>query len=60
LSASAGISSGFSSLNNGSYFGQLNNEIYPSAGFMLSIPIYQKKQVKTSIALAKSVTRMQS
>src|ERR1035437_2046285 len=53
LSASAGISSGFSSLNNGSYFGQLNNGIYPSAGFMLSIPIYQKKQVKTSIALAK-------
>jgi outer membrane protein len=53
LSASAGISSGFSSLNNSSYFGQLNNGIYPSAGFMLSIPIYQKKQVKTSIALAK-------
>jgi outer membrane protein len=53
LSASAGINSGYSSLNNGSYFGQLNNEIYPSAGFMLSIPIYQKKQVRTSIALAK-------
>jgi outer membrane protein len=53
LSASAGISSGFSSLNNGSYFGQLNDGIYPSAGLMLSIPIYQKKQVRTSIALAK-------
>ena len=53
LSASAGISSGFSSLNNDSYFGQINNGVYPSAGFTLSIPIYQKKQVKTSIAVAK-------
>jgi outer membrane protein len=53
LSASAGISSDFSSLNNGSYFGQINNGVFPSAGFSLSIPIYQKKQVKTSIAVAK-------
>jgi outer membrane protein len=53
LSASAGISSGFSSLNNDSYFGQINSGIYPTAGFSLSIPIYQKKQVKTSISLAK-------
>ncbi len=53
LSASAGISSGYSSLTPGSYFSQMNNGIYPTAGFMLSIPIYQKKQVKTSIALAK-------
>jgi outer membrane protein len=53
LSASAGISSGFSSLNNDSYFDQINNGVYPSAGFSLSIPIYQKKQVKTSIAVAK-------
>jgi outer membrane protein len=53
LTASAGISSGFSSLTSESYFGQINNGIYPSAGFSLSIPIYQKKQVKTSIALAK-------
>ena len=53
LSASAGISSGFSSLNNDSYFGQINSGIYPSAGFSLSIPIYQKKQVRTSITVAK-------
>jgi outer membrane protein len=53
LSASAGISSGYSSQVNNSYFGQINNEIYPSVGFSLSIPIYQKKQVKTSIAVAK-------
>ncbi|HZY26533.1 MAG TPA: TolC family protein [Bacteroidales bacterium] len=53
LSASAGISSGYTSLNNGSYFGQINNSVYPSVGFSLSIPIYQKKQAKTSIAVAK-------
>jgi outer membrane protein len=53
LTASAGISSGFTSLSNESYVGQLNSGIYPSAGFSLSIPIYQKKQVKASIALAK-------
>jgi outer membrane protein len=53
LTASAGISSGFSSLNTDSYFGQINSGIYPSAGFSLSIPIYQKKQVKTNIAVAK-------
>src|SRR5665811_191287 len=32
LSASAGISSGYSSLNSSSYFGQINNAIYPSLG----------------------------
>jgi len=53
LSASAGISSGYTSLNNSSYFGQINNSVYPSVGFSLSIPIYQKRQVKTSIAVAK-------
>ncbi len=53
LTASAGISSGYSSLMSGSYSGQLNDELYPTVGFSLSIPIYQKKQVKTSIALAK-------
>jgi outer membrane protein len=53
LSASAGISSGYSSLFSGSYSGQLNNQIYPTVGFSLSIPIYQKKQVKTSIAIAR-------
>jgi outer membrane protein len=53
LSANAGISSGYSSLNSTGYFGQMNNAIYPSIGLSLSIPIYQKKQVKTSIAVAK-------
>ena len=53
LAASAGISSGYSSLNSGSYSGQINNQIYPAVGFSLSIPIYQKKQVRTSITVAK-------
>ncbi len=53
LSASAGISSGYSSLVSSTYFGQINNEIYPTVGFSLSIPIYQKKQVRTNIAVAK-------
>jgi len=53
LSASAGISSQYTSVNSTSYFGQINDGIYPSFGFSLSIPIYQKKQVKTSIAVAK-------
>jgi outer membrane protein len=53
LSASAGISSSFTSQTTDPYFDQLNNGIHPSVGFSLSIPIYQKKQVKTSIAIAK-------
>jgi len=53
LSASAGISSGYSTTATDIYFNQLNNSIRPSAGFTLSIPIYQKKQIKTSIAVAK-------
>jgi len=59
LSASAGIVTGAaSSLANDPagddpYFDQLNNALSPSAGLSLSIPIFQRKQVKTSVALAK-------
>ncbi len=53
LSASAGISSGYSSRTSDVYFNQLNNGVTPAAGFSLSIPIFQKKQVKTSVAVAK-------
>lgn len=53
LSASAGISSSFSSQLTDNYFDQINSGIRPSAGFSLSIPIYQKKQVRTSVAVAK-------
>jgi len=53
LSASAGLSSGFSSQTSDPYFDQLNNDLRPTAGFSLSIPVFQKKQVKTSVAVAK-------
>ncbi len=53
LSASGGLSSGYSSQAADPYFNQLNNGIRPSVGFSLSVPIYQKKQAKTSVAVAK-------
>ncbi|HPT22817.1 MAG TPA: TolC family protein [Bacteroidales bacterium] len=53
LSASAGLSSSYSSQGTEDYFNQVNNGIKPAAGLSLSIPIYQKKQVKTNVAVAK-------
>jgi outer membrane protein len=58
LSMNAGLSTGYSSLTttNG-YSGQLKDKVNPSVGFSLSIPIFQKKQIKTNIASANiSVT----
>jgi outer membrane protein len=53
LSANAGISSNYSGITNSAYFNQLNNGILPSVSFSLSIPIFEKKQVKTNVAIAK-------
>jgi len=53
LSANAGISTGYSSTATDPYFSQLNSGMRPAVGFTLSIPIYQKKQVKTSVAVAR-------
>jgi outer membrane protein len=53
LSASAGLGSSFSSIQADNYFNQINNGIRPTAGLSLSIPIYQRKQVKTSVAVSK-------
>jgi outer membrane protein len=53
LSASAGMSSFYSSPGTDPYFSQINNGLRPAAGLSLSIPIYQKKQVKTSVSIAK-------
>jgi outer membrane protein len=53
LSANTGISAGYSSTATDAYFSQLNSGLRPTAGFSLSIPIYQKKQIKTSVAVAK-------
>jgi outer membrane protein len=53
LSMGAGLSSGYSSLTTGSgYTAQLQNKLNPSVGFSLSVPIFQKKQVKTNVSLA--------
>jgi outer membrane protein len=53
LSASAGIGTSYTSRETDPYFSQINSGISPSLGFSLSIPVYQKKQVKTSVAIAK-------
>ena len=53
ISANAGLSTGYSSLNSGSgYTTQLNDKVNPSVGLTLSIPIFQKKQVKTNVGIA--------
>ncbi|QGY42676.1 hypothetical protein GM418_03110 [Maribellus comscasis] len=53
LSASAGLGTGYSNLSEAGYFSQLNDQISPSVGLSLSIPIFQKKQVKSNITLAE-------
>jgi len=53
LSASASASSAFSGTSADPYLDQINNGLRPSAGFSLSIPIYQRKQAKTSVAVSK-------
>ena len=53
LTANAGISTGFSSEREGGYANQLNDGLYPTAGISFAIPIYQKKQVKTTVEVAK-------
>jgi len=54
----AGLSAGYSSLTkNSEYTQQLKDKLNPTVGFSLSIPIFQKKQIKTNIASANiSVT----
>jgi len=53
LSASAGIGTSYSGRMTDPYFDQINNGISPSLGLSLSIPIYQRKQVKTRVAVAQ-------
>lgn len=53
LSMDAGLSAGYSSLTkNSGYTQQLKDKLNPSVGLSLSIPIFQKKQIKTNVALA--------
>ena len=53
ISADAGLSTGYSSYNSSNYLGQLGDQFTPSVGVSVSIPIFQKRQIKTSVAQAK-------
>ncbi|HOW10114.1 MAG TPA: TolC family protein [Bacteroidales bacterium] len=53
LSASAGLVTNYSSIGSDPYFSQINDGISPSVGLSLSIPVFQKNQVKTSVAIAR-------
>ncbi|SHE45323.1 outer membrane protein [Mariniphaga anaerophila] len=53
ISAEAGVGTSYSNLYETGYFSQLNDQFSPSLGLSLSIPIFQKKQVKSNVALAK-------
>ncbi len=53
LQMGAGLTSGYTSLTTSAdYTGQLKDKVSPSVGLSLSIPIFQKKQVKTNVGLA--------
>ena len=54
LSLSAGLSTGWSSQLDGfNYTQQLKNEVTPNIGLSLSIPIFQNKQARNNIKLAR-------
>ena len=52
LSLSAGINSSYQSGGANTYTNQLMNQLVPSVGIHLSIPIYQNRQLKSSVAMA--------
>jgi outer membrane protein len=50
----AGLGTGYTSaFTNMNYFGQLNNSINPSVGLSISIPIFQKNNVKNNVKQAQ-------
>ncbi|MBN1116560.1 MAG: TolC family protein [Bacteroidales bacterium] len=53
LSMSAGIGTSFSDGSDYTNMEQLQNKLNPHVGLSLSIPIFQKKQAKSSVELAK-------
>ncbi len=58
LSLSAGLSTSYSSLAEGLKFAsQLDHNFSPVAGLTLSMPIFQQKQVKSQISLARISAR---
>jgi outer membrane protein len=53
LSLSASLATGHNSLASENYATQLGNNFYQNAGLSLNIPIFNKKQVKSSISKAQ-------
>jgi outer membrane protein len=53
LSLSGGVSTGYTSGYSLAYDYQVRNRITPSVGLTLSIPIYQNKEVRSEVAIAK-------
>lgn len=53
VTADAGLGTDYSNRLNTGYNNQLQDKISPSIGLTISIPIFQKKQVKTNVSLAK-------
>ncbi|MCW0482354.1 TolC family protein [Gaoshiqia sediminis] len=54
LSLDAGLGTAYSSgLGGFNYADQLKNQISPSLGLSLTVPIFQKKQAKTSVSVAQ-------
>ena len=54
LSLSAGLGTGYANTYTGlSFSDQFSNRVSPSIGLSLSIPIYQRRQLKTDVDLAK-------
>jgi outer membrane protein len=53
LSLSGGLTTGYSSKSSPGFSNQIDNEIGPSIGLSLSVPIYQNRKAKSGVALAK-------
>ncbi|MFZ5939901.1 MAG: TolC family protein [Bacteroidota bacterium] len=54
VTLNAGLGTSYASnLETVSYGSQIGNQISPSVGLQISVPIFQKKQVKTDIGLAR-------
>jgi outer membrane protein len=53
LSLSASAAAGYSSINSETYATQLGNNFYQNAGLSLSIPIFNNRQVKSSVSKAQ-------
>lgn len=57
LSLNGSLSTGYISGMGTAYDYQISNKIAPSVGLTLSVPIFQNKQVKSSVAIAKIGTQ---